>query len=250
MKNSLLLVLGRANYMRIISLKTSVLAFMLVASASLIGGVITGCASTGQSQNQVPNTNVTDTSATQDGMQGMEHGSGMTHDKAMDLGPADANYDLRFIDAMRLHHRGAIVMAEEAQQKSQRPEIRKLAGNIIEAQTREENKLLREWRSAWYPQAGSEFVTYDSANKSVIPMSEQQKQSMAMLEALGAADDQFDLRFMNAMIAHHEAATQMAQDALSKSKRSEVKQLAQEIIDSQQAEIDQMKQWRQVWYQK
>lgn len=236
--------------MRPISFKISFLSFTLVAFASLMGGVLTACSNTEQSQNQVPNTNVTDASSTHGGMQGMEHGTGMTHDKAMDLGPADANYDLRFIDAMRLHHRGAIVMAEEAQQKSQRPEIRKLAGNIIEAQSREENKLLREWRSAWYPQAGSEFVTYDSANKSLVPMSEQQKQSMTMLQTLGAADDQFDLRFMNAMIAHHEGATQMAQDALSKSKRFEVKQLAQEIIDSQQAEIDQMKQWRQAWYKK
>ena len=40
----------------------------------------------------------------------------------------------------------------------------------------------------------------------------------------------------------------MAQDALSKSQRPEVKQLAQNIITSQQAEIDQMKQWRQAWY--
>lgn len=70
----------------------------------------------------------------------------MNHSMAMDLGPADANYDLRFIDGMRLHHRGAIVMAEEAEQKSQRPEIKKLVSNIIITQDREENELLRQWR--------------------------------------------------------------------------------------------------------
>ena len=90
--------------MRPISLKTSFLSFIFVAFASLMGGVITGCSSTGQSQNQVPNTSVTATSATPDGMQGMKHGSGMTHDMTMDLGAADTNYDLRFIDAMTLHH--------------------------------------------------------------------------------------------------------------------------------------------------
>ncbi|WP_313930109.1 DUF305 domain-containing protein [Trichocoleus sp. FACHB-262] len=42
----------------------------------------------------------------------------------------------------------------------------------------------------------------------------------------------------------------MAQDALSKSKRPEIKQLAQDIIKSQEAEIQQMQQWRQAWYQR
>jgi len=53
---------------------------------------------------------------------------------------------------------------------------------------------------------------------------------------------------MNAMIPHHEGAIAMAKDALQKSKRPEVKQLAQEIVTSQQKEVDQMKQWRKAWY--
>jgi uncharacterized protein (DUF305 family) len=72
--------------------------------------------------------------------------------------------------------------------------------------------------------------------------------AMMMSMDLGAADDKFDLRFINAMIPHHEGALVMAQDALSKSKRSEIKQLSQDILSSQQKEIDQMKQWRQGWY--
>jgi len=43
-------------------------------------------------------------------------------------------------------------------------------------------------------------------------MSEQQRQSMAMLQDLGTADAEFDLRFMNAMIEHHEGAITMAKD--------------------------------------
>ena len=77
-----------------------------------------------------------------------------------------------------------------------------------------------------------------------------QMQSMMMSQNLGAADADFDLRFINAMIPHHESAITMAQDALSKSKRPEIKKLAQSIIDSQQAEINQMKQWRKAWYNK
>jgi uncharacterized protein (DUF305 family) len=50
------------------------------------------------------------------------------------------------------------------------------------------------------------------------------------------------------MIPHHQGALVMAKDVLNKSKRPEMKQLAQEILTSQQKEIDQMKQWRQAWY--
>jgi len=240
-----------------ISLKTGLLALTFAAIAST-GGLLASCANTTQSQ--VPNTSATDAGSTTSqkqqspntmtdtgGMQGMDHSS-MNHNMAMDLGSADANYDLRFIDAMRLHHRGAIAMAQEAQQKSQRPEIRKLAENIIQAQSREENELLRRWRQDWYPNAPQEFVAYGNESKPLVPMSEQQQQSMTMLEDLGPADAEFDLRFMNAMIAHHEGALMMAQDALAKSQRPEIKKLAQEIIDSQQAEIAQMKQWQQAWY--
>ena len=65
---------------------------------------------------------------------------------------------------------------------------------------------------------------------------------------LGAADDQFDLRFINAMLPHHEGAVTMAKEVLEKSDRPEIKEMAQEIIASQQQEIAQMKQWRKAWY--
>lgn len=248
-KKSLFLVLDKAKYMRPISFKTSFLSFIFVAFASLMGSVITGCSSTGQSQNQVPNTSVTATSATPDGMQGMKHGSGMTHDMTVDLGAADTNYDLRFIDAMTLHHQGAVEMAKEAAQKSGRSEIKQLASIIIKEQDREINQM-KQWRQAWYPQAGSKPMAHNAQMGHMMEMSSDQMKGMTMDMDLGAADAQFDLRFINAMSAHHEGAITMAQDALGKSKRPEIKQLAQNIIKAQEAELKQLKQWRQAWYQK
>ncbi len=81
----------------------------------------------------------------------MDMGSGMMD---MDLGPADAEYDLRFIDNMSVHHQGAIGMAEDALSKSQRSEIQQLSEDVIDAQSRE-NAQLQEWRLAWYPNAGT-----------------------------------------------------------------------------------------------
>lgn len=246
--------------------KTGLLALSLAAIASVTGGWLVINSRATSNQTQTPNAQRIDPGKMPGMMQhgGMNHGgeaggmpgmmqhdSGMmNHSMAMDLGPADANYDLRFIDAMRLHHRGAIAMAEAAQQKSQRSEIRDLARNIIETQSREENELLRKWRSAWYPQAPESPVAYGGQEKSTVPMSKELQQNMTMAMDLGAADAQFDLRFMDAMIAHHQGAVTMAEDALKKSQRPEVKQLSQEIITSQLSEIDQMQRWRQAWYQK
>ena len=173
----------------------------------------------------------------------------MNHSMAMDLGSADANYDLRFLDGMTVHHQGAVMMAKEAQQKSKRPEIKQLADNIIQAQNKEINQMT-QWRQAWYPQANKQPVAYGGADKSVVPMSEQQRQSMMMSGDMGAADAEFDLRFINGMITHHEGALTMAEDALNKSKRPKIKQLSQQIITSQKAEIEKMQQWRQAWYKK
>lgn len=48
-------------------------------------------------------------------------------------------------------------------------------------------------------------------------MSEQQRQTMTMQQNLGPADAEFDLRFIKAMIPHHEGALTMAEAALNKS---------------------------------
>ncbi|OKH48182.1 DUF305 domain-containing protein [Phormidium tenue NIES-30] len=165
----------------------------------------------------------------------------------MDLGPADATYDLRFIDGMIPHHEGAVVMAEAALENSQRPEIRQLAEDIIAAQ-QVEIAQMRDWRAAWYPDAPAEPMMYHAEMNHDMAMSEEMISAMRMDMDLGGADDEFDLRFINAMIPHHEGAVAMAEDLKGKSDRPELLTLADEIITSQQAEIDQMEQWRQDWY--
>jgi uncharacterized protein (DUF305 family) len=175
-------------------------------------------------------------------MPGMNHGS-----MNMSLGPKDENFDLRFIDGMTPHHEGAVVMAQEALQKSQRPEMKQLAQGIIDAQQKEIAEM-KQWRQSWYPKADATPMMYSAEMGHMMPMSEEMKSSMMMNVDLGAADDQFDLRFLNAMIPHHQAAVTMAQETLEKSDRPEIKQLAQAIISSQQQEISQMQQWKKAWY--
>jgi uncharacterized protein (DUF305 family) len=226
--------------------KTKLLALTFIGATTLTAA----CSPNISSQTQTSEANTTEVSD----KQGMKHegnmmmnGGEMSHEMSMDLGPADADYDLRFIDGMAVHHQGAVDMAEEALTKAQHPELKKLAQDIIAAQNSEISQM-KEWRTAWYPQADSAPMAYHSQMGHMMPMSDQQKQGMMMNMDLGNADAEFDLRFINAMLPHHEGALVMAQDALGKSSHPEIKKLAQGILTSQQQEIAQMKQWRKDWY--
>jgi uncharacterized protein (DUF305 family) len=175
---------------------------------------------------------------------GMKKGGMMNHN--MDVGPAGANYDLRFLDSMIPHHQGALVMAQEVLEKSKRPELIKLAKGIITDQKKEIAQM-KQWRKQWYPKASAEPIMWHTEMKHEMVMTAEHKQSMMMSMSLGKADAGFDLRFLDAMIPHHQGAVTMGQDALLKSKRPQMKKLAQSIIKSQQAEIDLMTQWQKEW---
>ncbi len=185
---------------------------------------------------------------------GMNHG-GMNHDGMkkggmmehnMDVGPAGANYDLRFLDSMIPHHQGALVMAQEVLAKSKRPELIKLAKGIL-ADQKKEIAQMKLWRKQWYPKASATPIMWHAAMNHEMAMTAEHKQSMMMSMSLGKADAGFDVRFLDAMIPHHQGAVTMGQDALLKSKRPQMQKLAQNIIKSQQAEIDMMTQWQKEW---
>jgi uncharacterized protein (DUF305 family) len=175
---------------------------------------------------------------------GMKKGGMMNHN--MDVGPAGANYDLRFLDSMIPHHQGALVMAQEVLEKSKRPELIQLAKGIITDQ-KQEIAQMKQWRKQWYPKASATPIMWHTEMNHEMAMTPKHKESMMMNMSLGKADAGFDVRFLDAMIPHHQGAVTMGQDALLKSKRPQMKKFAQNIIKSQQAEIDLMTKWQKEW---
>jgi uncharacterized protein (DUF305 family) len=157
----------------------------------------------------------------------MDH-SAMGHGSTNTAAPFDA----QFIDGMIIHHQGAIVMAKQALERASRPEIKTLAQNIITAQESEIARM-REWRRGWYPD---------------VPETQGTGMEMGPME-VPEGDGPFDLRFIDAMIPHHEGAIAVSKEAIAKAARPEVKQLAEEIIKAQTTEIEQMRQWRSEWFQ-
>ncbi|AFY96869.1 DUF305 domain-containing protein [Chamaesiphon minutus] len=215
---------------------------LLAPIALILGGIGFGSLAIANLTNRGSNSTLAQNSG---GMNhgGMNHG-GMNHN--MDIGPADANYDLRFIDSMIPHHQGALVMAQEVLQKSKRPELIKLAKGIITEQKKEIAQM-QQWRKQWYPKASATPMMWHTAMNHEMAMTAEHKQSMMMSMSLGKADAGFDRRFLDAMIPHHQGAVTMGQDLLKKSKRPEMQKLARNIITSQQAEIAQMTQWQREW---
>jgi len=159
------------------------------------------------------------------------------HGAMMSSSPSAANapFDLQFIDTMTAHHQGAIDMAQTAESKAQKAELKSFARKIVEDQQREIDQMKQ--RDKWYsgrPQA---------MNMEMPGMMDSMKgMNMDSMKAMAGAD--FDRMFLDMMIPHHQGAVAMAKDALSKSEHSEVKKLAQQIIDAQQKEIGMMNEWK------
>lgn len=59
--------------------------------------------------------------------------------------------------------------------------------------------------------------------------------------------DQFDEAYLSDMIAHHQGALNMASQAKELATKKEIQTLADAIISSQSAEVQQMMNWQQEW---
>jgi uncharacterized protein (DUF305 family) len=64
-------------------------------------------------------------------------------------GKTGDTFDQAFISGMIAHHEGAVAMAEQVLATSERPELIKLANDIIAAQTAEIT-MMQGWETAWF----------------------------------------------------------------------------------------------------
>lgn len=154
--------------------------------------------------------------------------STMKNPQIMGLGVADRWIDLRYINAMAAHHRSAILLATIAQKESKRTEIHGLAIAILE----NEPKLIDElyaWKRTWY--------------------SDTRKVNDPSMPHLSTYDEKFDLRFLNALIAHHEAGIAMTQEVRMKSSNKDVLNNADAVESLLQNSLVTLRDWRRTWYQ-
>ncbi len=145
----------------------------------------------------------------------------------VELGRADKFIDLRYIDGVIAHHLNAIYMAKQAETNSQRKEIKELAKEIIAVDTKSIEELYG-WKKSLFNNT-KQITQYEKIN-------------------LGIYDEKFDLRFLNALIAHHEEAIKTAKEIRTKSQRNEILNLADTIIKNLSSGVTTLSGWRTNWY--
>ncbi|NTU96234.1 MAG: DUF305 domain-containing protein [Chlorobiaceae bacterium] len=144
----------------------------------------------------------------------------------MDLGAPDKWLDLRYLDAMISHHRGAMLLAHQASQ-SKKKEISALAVDILQNEPPAIRELYR-WKKEWY---GDSRIVPDP-----------------QVPRIGRYDRTFDLRFLNALIAHHENGIRMTREIRLKSSRSEILDNADSVELFLHNGIGMLSEWRTEWY--
>lgn len=86
-------------------------------------------------------------------------------------------------------------------------------------------------------------------NQNNTPSDSNDREMPEMMESSpDAANQPYDLQFIDTMIQHHQAAIVMAKMVMEKSKNQELRKFARKIITSQEAEIEQLESWRDSWY--
>jgi uncharacterized protein (DUF305 family) len=140
-----------------------------------------------------------------------------------------------FAQMMIPHHEQAIEMAEIALDPSvgAGDAVKELANRIKAAQDPEIAAMkgfLNGWRAPLVP---DDDMDHGSMMEGMLTVEE-------LDELAGLTGSAFDIRWAAAMIAHHRGAVAMASDVLVDGINSATKKLAEEIIATQQAEIDEM----------
>jgi uncharacterized protein (DUF305 family) len=166
---------------------------------------------------------------------------------ALPAGVNDADVD--FAKGMIPHHEQAVQMSELVPDRSSDPAVIELAAAISKAQEPEIETMqgfLTEWTGSAAtggqersdPGSGSGHEGHDMGAMGMQGMVD--GATMERLETLKGAE--FDTLWLQSMIGHHEGAIAMANTEIANGADADAKDLAAEIVKTQQAEIDQMKQ--------
>jgi uncharacterized protein (DUF305 family) len=171
--------------------------------------------------------------------QGMDH-SQMGHGGA-DSPLADLEgeaFEVGFLSMMIVHHQGAVEMSEWILERTERPELRETAEAIIASQEAE-IEMMSEWLQGYEQDSDPEMVE-------TMPEMMRSDNDMMMQEMMAYEDA--DIGFLTMMTEHHQGAIDMAQLALTRATRAELRTLSRDIITQQAEEIHDFQEWLASWH--
>ncbi len=141
--------------------------------------------------------------------------------------------DVAFAQQMIPHHQQAVFMARLVPNGDAGPEVTALAAQIESAQD-PEIATMRGFLKDW-------GLNEMSGDMDAMDMGDGMASDADLDQLANAQGDAFDREFLTLMTAHHTGAIEMAETEIADGKSPEAKELAQQIIDAQQAEITTMK---------
>lgn len=145
-----------------------------------------------------------------------------------------------FLEGMVPHHESALEMAKVAERRAQTPEIKRLAGEITQAQESE----IEQMRSIHERLFGSELVPDEMAHEALgLTPAEAGIDHMDSAATLESAEP-FERAFVDEMVPHDQGAVRMAQAVLPQTDDPELRRLAEDIVTAQEREIDEMNRYR------
>ncbi|KAA9325111.1 DUF305 domain-containing protein [Hymenobacter busanensis] len=190
-----------------------------------------------------------DTAGDHSHMAGMEHGStsggspmmGAMNDMMakMHAMQPKGNTDHDFAHHMIEHHRGAVAMADIELRDGKDATLREMAEKIKADQQKEiaEMEPIAERLDA----APTNYKPQDPND----PFTSKMKASMdGMMQNMPKETGNVDQDFVGMMIPHHQSAVDMAKAEVAHGRDTKLKEMAQKMIDAQQKEIQQFKDWQ------
>jgi uncharacterized protein (DUF305 family) len=145
--------------------------------------------------------------------------------------PTSSDPDIDFAALMKVHHQSAVKMALLEEAKGTDAEVKQMVQKIISDQQKEI----------------SVFTTYLSANKPKEKSDAFYKEAMSEMDHVSHSSMDhnagIDKQFVQMMIPHHKGAVDMAETYLKYGKDAALRQIANTIIASQQAEIKVFENW-------
>lgn len=153
--------------------------------------------------------------------------------------------ELRFLEGMIDHHQMALDMANDCLAKASDETLLTLCQNIIDAQSAEIGTMqswLRDWYGVEYAPVSMLAEADPHAGHSMpnMPLTDP-SMTMGMMAGLNRLEGRaYEIAWVESMIDHHDDALHMARRILNRVEHDELRQLAEQIIADQAAEIEQM----------
>ena len=212
--------------------KLLTLSTSAVAAAIALAGCSTGSAG--------PSATPSSSATSGNSMPGMDNSSGMMSSSAPAATAEHNAADTMFARKMIPHHAQAVQMSDMILTKQDIPaEVTALATRIKAAQGPEIEKMtgwLTSWNEPTQASTGHAMPTHSMGGSMEGMMGEEDLKKLDAAQGTDAAK-----LFLTQMIAHHEGAVKMARTESIEGKNPDAVQLSKDIIASQEAEIQEMK---------